>query len=147
LHVIGNFLRECYQEGKISDHILQLMDKNLTNLIDNLGGCERIKKTPIPVAFVVHMRAFMVLWLVTLPLTLAEDMGWTSILICVIVAYAILGIDAMSVEIENPFGHDYNDLPLGTICETIAQNVREILDRSQHPDCQLVFDGVHQGIW
>jgi putative membrane protein len=147
LHVIGNFLRECYQEGKISDHILQLMDKNLTNLIDNLGGCERIKKTPIPVAFVVHMRAFMVLWLVTLPLTLAEDMGWTSILICVIVAYAILGIDAMSVEIENPFGHDYNDLPLGTICETIAQNVLEILDRSQHPDCQLVFDGVHQGIW
>ena len=34
-----------------------------------------------------------------------------------------------AVEIENPFGHDFNDLPLGMICETIAKNVREILDR------------------
>jgi predicted membrane chloride channel (bestrophin family) len=33
------------------------------------------------------------------------------------VAYAILGIEAMAVEIENPFGYDFNDLPLGNaIC-------------------------------
>ena len=55
----------------------------------------------------------MVLWLTTLPLTLAESMGWVTVVICFIVAFAVLGIDAMAVEIENPFGHDFNDLPLG----------------------------------
>ena len=53
----------------------------------------------------------------------------------------------MSVEIENPFGHDYNDLPRGAICETIDQNVPEILDGWQHPDLQLVFCGLRAGIW
>jgi predicted membrane chloride channel (bestrophin family) len=32
----------------------------------------------------------------------------------------------MSVELENLFGNDFNDLPLGIICETSAKNVREI---------------------
>ena len=38
-------------------------------------------------------------------------------------------------------GHDYNDLPLGMICETIAKNIREIMDRSQHADRNLAFEG------
>jgi len=83
----------------------------------------------------------MILWLTTLPLTLAESMGWVTVVICFIVAFAVLGIDAMAVEIENPFGHDFNDLPLGMICETIAKNVREVLDRSQHPERKKAFEG------
>jgi putative membrane protein len=141
IDVLTNYIQEAYAAGKISDHVLQMMDANLTTYQDTLGGCERIKKTPIPVAFVVHMRAFMILWLVTLPTTLAVEMGWTTIAVCFVVAFAILGIDAMAVEIENPFGHDFNDLPLGMICETIAKNVREILDRSQHSDKKLAYAG------
>jgi len=141
LDVLSDYINSAYARGAISDHILQLMDNNITTFQDTLGGCERIKKTPIPVCFVVHMRAFMVLWLATLPLTLAQALGWTSVAIALIVAFAILGIDAMAVEIENPFGHDFNDLPLGMICETIAKNVREILDRAQHPDRALAMAG------
>lgn len=53
----------------------------------------------------------------------------------------------MSVEIENPFWHDYNALPLGAICETIDQNVPEILDGWQRPDLQLVFRRLRAGMW
>ena len=141
IDVLTNYIKEACAAGKISDHILYMMDANLTQFLEALGGCERIKKTPIPVAFVVHMRAFMIMWLCTLPLTLAATMGWTTIPVCFIVAFAILGIDAMAVEIENPFGHDMNDLPLGMLCETIARNVREILDRSQHPHRKEAFEG------
>ncbi len=141
IDVLRNYIREAYASGKISDRVLEMMDANLTAIGDTFGGCEGIKGVPIPVAFVVHMRAFMILWLVTLPLTLAESMGWTTIVACCIVDFAILGIDAMAVEIENPFGHDYNDLPLGMICETIAKNIREIMDRSQHADRNLAFEG------
>ena len=76
-----------------------------------------------------------------IPLPDLIEMGWTTIAVCFVVAFAILGIDAMAVEIENPFGHDFNDLPLGMICETIAKNVREILDRSQHSDKKLAYAG------
>lgn len=38
----------------------------------------------------------MVLWLITLPITLVESMGWTTIAVCFVVAFATLGIDAMA---------------------------------------------------
>ena len=42
----------------------------------------------------------MILWLTTLPLTLAESMGWVTVVICFIVAFAVLDIDAMAVDIR-----------------------------------------------
>ena len=141
IDVLTNYIQEAYAAGKISDPVRCMMDLNIKTFQDTLGGCEGIKETPIPVAFVVHMRALMVLWLITLPMTLAHLMGWTTIVVSFVVTFAILGIDAMAVEIENPFGHDYNDLPLGMICETIAQNVREILDRMHHADRKEAFEG------
>lgn len=35
-------------------------------------------------------------------------------------AYIILGLATIGSEIENPFGHDVNDLPLDTYCRQIA---------------------------
>ena len=141
LDVITNFLQESFTAGSIPAEILARMDFNIGELVLAIGGCERIKNTPFPVAFVVLMRAFLVIWLVTLPLMLAKTMGWATVGVCFIITIAVLGIDAMAVEIENPFGHDYNDLPLGSFCEIIAKNVREMLDRSQHPDRKRAFDG------
>jgi hypothetical protein len=96
---------------------------------DELGACERILKTPFPYGYVVHLRTFMLLWLLSLPFALVEVAGWLTIPICIAVAYALLGIESIAVEIENPFGHDYNDLPLATICQTIESNCYELLGR------------------
>lgn len=37
-----------------------------------------------------------------------------------VAAYIILGLATIGSEIENPFGHDVNDLPLDTYCRQIA---------------------------
>ena len=55
--------------------------------------------------------------------------GWLTIPTTCLVAYALLGIETIGVEIENPFGHDFNDLPLDTICQTIETNLFELLAR------------------
>jgi ion channel-forming bestrophin family protein len=39
---------------------------------------------------------------------------------------ALLGIEAIGLEIENPFGHDPNDLPLNAICAGIEQHLETI---------------------
>jgi predicted membrane chloride channel (bestrophin family) len=44
-----------------------------------------------------------------------------------------LGIEEAGVEIEDPFGHDDNDLPLNSICDVIHRDVRALLC-SYHPD-------------
>jgi putative membrane protein len=72
IDILTSYIQEAYAAGKISDPVRLILDLNITAFQDTLGGCERIKKAPIPVAFVVHMRALMVLGLITLPMTLAR---------------------------------------------------------------------------
>ena len=145
--VIRYFLYEANEAGQLKNACLKDLDSCITGLINVLGACERIKSQTTPVAFVVHMRAFLVIWLITLPLVLGEKMSWVTIFVCTIVDFAILGIDGMSVEIENPFGYDKNDLPLALLCETVAKDVRELLDRSLHPHRKLALDGEPTPLW
>jgi len=141
LDVISNFIMEADIAKKSAIQFLSRMDVNITELGLAVGRCEKIKNTPMPIAFVVHMRAFMLIWIITLPLVLAKSLGWATMLVCVLVAVAVLGIEGMAVEIENPFGYDCNDLPLDVFSEAVAKDVRDVLERSQHPDRQLAFDG------
>ena len=38
-----------------------------------------------------------------------------------------LTINEVGAEIEEPFGHDPNDLPLDLLCETILRNVEDLI--------------------
>ena len=41
-------LREARDRGLITDFMLSSLDQNVQQLVDFLGGCERIRKTPMP---------------------------------------------------------------------------------------------------
>jgi putative membrane protein len=116
-------LAAARDKGLISDYILALVDRHTAQLMDSLGGCERIRKTPLPFAYVVHLRRALVIYCYTLPFALVDTFGWWSILAVILVAYTFFGIEEIGVEIEGPFGYDDNDLPLEQICTTIQENL------------------------
>lgn len=116
-------LREARDKGLISDIILTSLDQNIQLLMDYLGGCERIRKTPMPFAYAVHLRRSLVIYCFTLPFAMVETFGWTTVVDVLLLAYTFFGIEEIGVEIEGPFGHDDNDLPLEDICETIQKNL------------------------
>ncbi|MEM1359604.1 MAG: bestrophin family protein [Bacteroidota bacterium] len=97
-------------------------------LLDILGACERIKKTPIPFSYSVYLKIFITAYGILLPCGLAESFGWTAVPVTMLVFFALLGIELMGEEIEDPFGLDCNDLPTGGIAHTIKKNVFEILE-------------------
>jgi putative membrane protein len=119
-------LLEARQSGLISEYILVALDQNIQLLVDYLGGCERIRKTPLPFAYVVHLRRALVAYCFTLPFALVETFGWATSLDVLLVSYVFFGIEEIGVEIEGPFGFDDNDLPLEQICDTIQRNVAQI---------------------
>lgn len=132
-------LREARDRGHISDMVLTSLDQNVQLLIDYLGGCERIRKTPMPFAYAVHLRRALVLYCFTLPFAMVETFGWTTVVDVLVLAYTFFGIEEIGVEIEGPFGHDDNDLPLEDICETIHKNLYAVagiekLDREALPE-------------
>lgn len=96
---------------------------DLAVLIDSLGVCHRIQKTPIPFAYAVFLRRFLLLYTVTLAIPLAPLLHWWSIPVVGFVSYALFGLEQIGVEIENPFEEGPNDLDLKGICVTIENDV------------------------
>mmetsp|Transcript_5374 Transcript_5374/g.14759 ORF Transcript_5374/g.14759 Transcript_5374/m.14759 type:complete len:406 (-) Transcript_5374:567-1784(-) len=124
LRTLSETLAGAHAAGEIDSIQLSMLDANLTTLEDTLGACERILKTKMPFGYIVHLRAFLVLWTAALPFALVPFLLWGTPVACIVIFYALLGIDAIGVEVENPFGRDYNDLPLDSIVhDTIAANV------------------------
>lgn len=115
------------QRGLLSDIQQTLFDKLIARLIDAVGACERIHNTPLPFAYMVHLRRALILYLATMPLAIVKEFGWGTIPATLLVAYVMLGVEEIGVEIEDPFGTDENDLPLKTICENIENNLRGLL--------------------
>jgi putative membrane protein len=56
-----------------------------------VGACERIIRTPIPLAYTRHTSRFMVIWLTALPLGLYETCSWGTIPLAVVIAFLLLG--------------------------------------------------------
>jgi len=121
-------LKEGSRRGALNDIVLFSMDQNIQQLVDYLGGCERIRKTPLPFAYVVHLRRALVMYCFSLPFALVDSYGWATVLDTLLVAYIFFGIEEIGVEIEGPFGHDDNDLPLEDICATIQHNLLTMVE-------------------
>ena len=125
----------------ITDVIQVSLDANVQALMDYVGGCERIRKTPLPFAYVVHLRRALVIYCFTLPFALVETFGWFTILDVLFVAYTFFGIEEIGVEIEGPFGDDANDLPMQSFCETIHNNVYALTGVT-NPEREMMPEGL-----
>lgn len=120
-------LAEAKQRGLITDYVQMQLDQNVQLLVDYQGGCERIVRTPLPFAYMLHLRRTLILFLATLPFALVESFGWSTILVVLMITYTFLGIEEIGVEIEEPFGTEDNDLPLEEISANIARTLDELV--------------------
>ncbi len=128
---ITNELVRARDEGHLSDYIAATIDSNVNLLIDYIGSCERIQKTPLPFAYVVHLRRALILYCLTLPFALVETYSWTTAGYTLLIAYILFGIEEIGVEIENPFDEDDNDIPLDQICANIEGNLLAVLEETR----------------
>ncbi|MBW4426699.1 MAG: hypothetical protein KME50_20160 [Nostoc desertorum CM1-VF14] len=124
---IGDYLQEQYNRNCLNSYQLTSMQELLNNLVDNLGACERILKTPMPLAYSIHLKQLLLLYCFLFPFQIVQTLGWWTGLITAFVGFTVFGIEAIGLEIENPFGYDSNDLPLDAICETMKRNIDDLI--------------------
>lgn len=127
---IGDYLQHQYTRNRLNSYQLTSIQELLNNLVDNLGACERILKTPMPLAYSIHLKQLLLLYCVLLPFQMVESLGWWTGLITGLVSFTLFGIEAIGLEIENPFGYDANDLPLDAICKTMKRNIDDLISLS-----------------
>jgi len=120
-------LSELKKRGELNEGDLIQIDVNLNGLIASLGGCQRIKNTPIPFSYSIFIKKFIFLYVITLPIVFFHFDYW-AILITSFVFYALVSMEVLAEEIEDPFGTDANDLPLDQICQIIDQDLKNITE-------------------
>lgn len=128
---LGTLLREAYEHHKLNGFAFMQVDKERALLIDHIGACERILKTPLPLVYSIKIRRFITLFMFTLPLALLHRMSndWLVPIITMLVVYPLISLDQIGVELQNPFAkQNLSHLPLGDISDTIERNLTELLN-------------------
>ena len=125
---IFSLTKNMYEKKYITDNIYLTIDEQVKQFTDIVGGCERIKKTPIPYSYNIFLKKFIFIYTMTLPLGLATMFDYWSIPISLFVLYILCSLEILAGEIEDPFGEDINDLPVDDICSTIKKNIADILN-------------------
>ena len=124
------------KEGEISDIIYTQMNAHVTELSLVQTGCDRIATTPLPFAYSVLLNRTVYFFCFLLPFSLGSVLGLATPLLVGILAYTFLGLDALSTEIEEPFGTQSNDLPLDSMVRTIEIELLGTLGKPTPPPIQ-----------
>ena len=133
LNGVSTRLARARRLGVLRHRDVLLLEDVLTDICDVQGGCERIKNTPIPWSYTLLMHSIVAIYCFALPFGLVQTTHLLTPIVVVLIAYAFLGLDAVGDELEEPFGTDYNDLPLDTLTRMIEVNLLQSLGDGELP--------------
>jgi len=140
LLMVDEWLRDRRQEGKLTPPLAQAMEVHMGHLSDALGGCERIASTPIPFTYAVIIHRTVYLYCLLLPFGLVDSIGAMTPFVVTFIAYTFFALEALSSEIEEPFGTEPNDLPLDALSEGIEASLLELLGERHLPAAPKPID-------
>lgn len=130
------------RQGWLHELRLQRLDASLTELLNIQGGCERIKKTPIPRAYTYFATRIVIWYGVLLPLVFAHELVWLAVPLCVAVAMCFRIVDEIGRLIQDPFTIAVNGLPLSALSTTIELNLRQRLGEVDPGPMPQPVDGI-----
>ena len=126
-NIIMSKIEALWKNKHVSDVQQIVLVNQVTTMVDIVGKCERIKNTPIPIAYAFLLKFFIIVYVMILPFGLLDELRWWSVPLSLILYYIMMSIVITAEEIEDPFGHDLNDLPMDEIAVNIRKNIMEIV--------------------
>ncbi len=86
-----HMLRRGIASTDLGDHEREGIMKIIDNLVMLTGGLERIRNSPLPIVYTAHLRTFLLLYLLALPLFTVEVYGWFTPLAVALSGFVFLG--------------------------------------------------------
>ena len=134
---LAQMLRDAVRQNQLDRFAFIQAEKERAQLIDHVGACERILKTPLAQVFSIKIRRFLFLYLAALPIAIVDKTGLSTPLVMLLVAYPLLSLDQIGIELQNPFSkRRLSHLPLEDICNTIEGNVLGYLDQAEEVELE-----------
>lgn len=145
---------------------LNALEQHVTRLIAQVSGMEKIRSTPLPIAYVTHLRSLLFLYCLLLPYVWVKDWQWATLplyvkrinVYCLLVyfptlvfligysrfvhsvtftAFALFGIEGVSSEVEVPFDRSRaNHLALDAYCLIMINSIQSVVVHHANLDMQ-----------
>mmetsp|Transcript_36428 Transcript_36428/g.117406 ORF Transcript_36428/g.117406 Transcript_36428/m.117406 type:complete len:405 (+) Transcript_36428:84-1298(+) len=135
--VLNRLRRVCFAANAASEtdpieraQALRSINKVVDDLTGAWGAMERIGNTPLPFAYVAHLRTTLVLYIGLWYVSMLSRFGPVVLPGLLLTSWALLGIEAAAVECSSPFQRKPNHLRLGRACSEVAQCVAQTLAES-----------------
>ncbi len=116
------------------------LTKQLAELYNLQGGCERIKTTPLFRQYSLFSRIFVHLFIFLLPFALLTEMSkfgeygiWLVIPFSVLISWVFMTMEQIGETSENPFDNGAADIPISFICRNIEIDILEMLNETNLP--------------
>lgn len=138
LEEIQKSLVQSLKSGEISDIIYQCLNRHIVELGAIQAGCDRIFSTPLPYAYSVLLHRTVYCFCFILPFNLEASLGFWTPVIVGLITYLLLGLDALSAQLEEPFGMQDNDLPLDSITRLIEREMLSSLGEKLLEPIQVI---------
>jgi putative membrane protein len=133
MRLMGQRIGALKRAGTLEPMDFRILDERLSALSAMQAGCERIMGTPLPFAYTLLLQRTAYIFCLLLPFGLAFSAGWATPLFTALIAYTFFGLDALSEELEDPFGTQANDLALDGLCRVCEISVFEALGETPPP--------------
>jgi putative membrane protein len=110
-------------EGRIDGFGFLALDAEARGLMEVCGACEKIRNTPLVTSYRGLLRKGITAYILFLPWLLHLDNGWLTVPFTLLVVYAVVGLELIASNIEDPFGFEGDNLPLDRYAAAIRASV------------------------
>lgn len=113
----------------MGDPLKNRFNGHIDAIMDAYSAQCKMLRTPMPFPLVQMARTMMLAWVFTLPFALQSDKS-TLVAHCLVVfllTFAFMGLETVSLELDNPFGKDDNDLDDLGITYSTLEEIYEIV--------------------
>jgi len=133
LHELRERLARLVHDGAVDQTVAWTWNRQLDELMNVVGGCERIASTPIPFPYAVLLHRTVYTYCLMLPFGLIDSIGIVTPLISVFLSYTLLALEAIAAQIAEPFGTSPNSLALDSIVLHIERSLLEMCGQPVPP--------------
>src|SRR5215469_1573854 len=142
LHRMGQRVSTAADEGFLTEFRLDALNRALTEITNVQGGCERIRNTPFPRQYDYYPALFIHIYCILLPLAVVEEFGVITPLMTLLLSTALLIIDRIGRNLEDPFSSPVYGTPLTAISRNIEIDLRQRLGETNLPAPVVAIHGI-----
>ena len=142
LQKMGEQLSEAAGQKVVSEIELHRIDQTLSDLSNILGGCERIKNTPLPRQYDYYPELLIKVYCTVLPFIIVDEVGLLTPVVTLVVGSAFLVLNRIGKNLEDPFENAPYDVPMTALSRTIEINLRQALGEREVPPPVTPVGGV-----